>query len=643
LSLKHLRRAAPGLVAAVCLVLAPSALASTLTKDGGKVVWTADGGYQDQLRVYQSSPNQISIYTYGYEYATDNSDQITIDPSAEPDCHDAYSATATTSTAVICDNVSSFQGSALDGDDALDASGLNTIPAALYGGTGSDFVGGGSADDTIDGGADDDNPSQYTNGYYAGLQGGGGADTITGGDGNDAIWGGWGYFNSGSSTDGYYSPDGNDTISAGDGIDYVNGEDGNDNIDGGPGNDGGQSFNGGFAVKPSSSSPSTDGCGVCFGSGLVGGAGNDTINGGDGLDFIMGNSGDDTLNGGAGSDILLGDDGNDALNGGEGVDNLEGSAGADATDGGAGSDYLWEYDDQSADTDHGGSETDTLVYEDTAGPDGLALVTIDDQANDGAIQADAANNVASDVENVIVDDNNNQTPAKLIGNAGANVLQGDTGPDTIDGGAGPDRLVGNDGGDTFNSRDGYPDYVDCGSGADSVTADQFDTFEQCENVDVAQVASAYDVSQPPPPPPPAVDITPPHTTVTSRSTFTVDELLKGINVTVDCNEECQGSVRLLGVQPPGSVTFSRSNGFNTTLARTSLKYKAGKRTVRVRACEKKPGGPQSKQCLARLKKTANQRLKNHTKFSLKIYVITLDHRGNRTEKSKVVSIKRNKS
>lgn len=62
---------------------------------------------------------------------------------------------------------------------------------------------------------------------------------------------------------------------------------------------------------------------------ILGGAGNDTIDGRDGNDLIEGEGGDDRLEGGAGNDTLLGGEGNDTLIGGEGDDRVTGGAGAD--------------------------------------------------------------------------------------------------------------------------------------------------------------------------------------------------------------------------------------------------------------------------------------------------------------------------
>jgi Ca2+-binding RTX toxin-like protein len=67
---------------------------------------------------------------------------------------------------------------------------------------------------------------------------------------------------------------------------------------------------------------------------LIGLGGQDTLSGGDGIDFIFGGIGDDLLHGGNQPDFLFGDAGNDTLNGGQSHDILfadnEGSIGGDA-------------------------------------------------------------------------------------------------------------------------------------------------------------------------------------------------------------------------------------------------------------------------------------------------------------------------
>jgi len=86
---------------------------------------------------------------------------------------------------------------------------------------------------------------------------------------------------------------------------------------------------------------------------MTGGAGYDTIYGGDEPDLIYGQGGNDYLSGGAGNDTLLGQTGDDTLIGGDGNDLLAGSFGNDDMDGGDGNDTL--ADARGADTVLGGA------------------------------------------------------------------------------------------------------------------------------------------------------------------------------------------------------------------------------------------------------------------------------------------------
>jgi hypothetical protein len=72
----------------------------------------------------------------------------------------------------------------------------------------------------------------------------------------------------------------------------------------------------------------------------------------------------------------------------------------------------------------------------------------------------------------------------LQGAGGNDVLLGGVGRDRISGGAGFDVIGGAAGSDVIQSRDRTPDVVDCGAGADSVTADVIDSAAHCETVRV---------------------------------------------------------------------------------------------------------------------------------------------------------------
>jgi len=79
-------------------------------------------------------------------------------------------------------------------------------------------------------------------------------------------------------------------------------------------------------------------------------------------------------------------------------------------------------------------------------------------------------------------------------NTGGGVAWGETGRDTvlgsplgdvIDGGRGVDGVAAGDGDDKITVRDGRPEMVDCGNGADIVKGDRIDVLIGCESVSIA--------------------------------------------------------------------------------------------------------------------------------------------------------------
>lgn len=170
--------------------------------------------------------------------------------------------------------------------------------------------------------------------------------------------------------------------------------------------------------------------------GLVGTAGADVIAGRGGNDVISGDA-DDTVCGGHGIDeisgagIALGGPGNDALIGGAGDQVLFGGGGGDSIDADVGNDRA-----------NGGEGDDTI----TDGEDHCVEVCGDD------------------------------------------VFSGGPGDDHIAAGAGSDRALGGPGDDSVSvvdvsgSRDA--DFVNGGDGFDTCVVDQFDTYKNCEVVEV---------------------------------------------------------------------------------------------------------------------------------------------------------------
>lgn len=83
---------------------------------------------------------------------------------------------------------------------------------------------------------------------------------------------------------------------------------------------------------------------------IMGGRGNDLLEGRDGVDRLLGRHGNDVLLGGAGNDALYGGMGNDTLLGGSGEDVLTGGLGADLFVGSAGVNVVTDFSLQDGDT-----------------------------------------------------------------------------------------------------------------------------------------------------------------------------------------------------------------------------------------------------------------------------------------------------
>jgi hypothetical protein len=111
-------------------------------------------------------------------------------------------------------------------------------------------------------------------------------------------------------------------------------------------------------------------------------------------------------------------------------------------------------------------------------------------------------------------------------------------------------------------------------------------------------------------------------------------------VSFSCNEDCALSLRLLAQQSSGRATFSRARGYNVVVGRRSVGFGKSKRNVKVRPCERKQGGPQSKACLKRFKKALNARLDKSGKVTMKLRSVVTDRAGNRATKIRTITIKR---
>jgi uncharacterized repeat protein (TIGR01451 family) len=146
---------------------------------------------------------------------------------------------------------------------------------------------------------------------------------------------------------------------------------------------------------------------------IFGGAGNDILVGGGGNDQIEGEDGNDTIVGGSGHDVLCGDNGRDVLVGGLGNDTLFGEAGNDVLAGSAGEDLLL-----------GGDGSDVL-------DGGVGNDRLYGQSGNDTLVGGVGNNV-------LVGGSGND---RLIARAGRNILIGGTGMDTLYGNAFDDILI----------------------------------------------------------------------------------------------------------------------------------------------------------------------------------------------------------
>jgi subtilisin family serine protease len=203
---------------------------------------------------------------------------------------------------------------------------------------------------------------------------------------------------------------GNDVIVAGDGNDTVNGNGGNDRI--------------------------------CAGNG------NDSVSGGTGTDFVLGDPGADLIRGDGDNDTLVGNAGGGDLNdlgdtivGGPGNDFIDGWAGNDTLVGGPGNDTI-----------RGAQDMDTVRYD--AAPAGVtaSLTTNTAAGGDGN---DTYDIFGGPIENIFGSNFNDL----LVGDAGNNVLRGLGGNDVLDGRAGNDVLGGGAGHDQLFGRLGNDIYV----------------------------------------------------------------------------------------------------------------------------------------------------------------------------------------
>ncbi len=306
-------------------------------------------------------------------------------------------------------------------------------------------------------------PSPESNSSVA-LTGGDGGDQLTVAADDGLVWGGGG----------------NDHVAGPRGRLELRGDDGDDRLTGGvneragvggilgqqlrggEGNDVLIGHDAGPAEFPYDGPLCYGGSGTVQDDDMLGGPGDDVLDGRGGYDILVGQEGNDRLDGGGGCDRVFGDlapsvslqsvdwgaPGDDVLDGGAGADELWGGPGADRLDGGGDNDTAID-GGPGADVLAGGGGTDTMSYANRTEP---ITATLNAVADDG--EAGEGDLIASGFERV----NGGAGNDVIVGDSAPNGLFGNDGDDTITGGGGVHDVVnGGAGNDFVNTLDGDPE------------------------------------------------------------------------------------------------------------------------------------------------------------------------------------------
>lgn len=200
---------------------------------------------------------------------------------------------------------------------------------------------------------------------------------------------------------------------------------------------------------------------------LVGGSGNDALNGTSAVNFIDGGPGDDAIDGGAGDDVLIGGDGDDTFYGGDAVD------GADLVNGGPGSDTVI-YAERTA------SISVTVcasTQNDGCAADTCACEPINGEAGEADVLANVENAQGGSAADTFIGDSSNNS---FFANGGNDVLHGNGGDDSLFGDDGEDEITGDDGDDYLDGAAGM-DQFDAGAGTgDICVVEAVENAKNCE-------------------------------------------------------------------------------------------------------------------------------------------------------------------
>ena len=371
----------------------------------------------------------------------------------------------------------------------------------LRGAAGRDGLSGGAGADTLDGGAGDKDTADYEN-SDAGVTVNLAAGTASGGHAQGDVLRNIERIRGSAHNDSLTGDASRNVLTGGAGADVLTGAAGADTLDGGDGDDDAVAYWGSDAGVTVNLATGTASGGHAQGDVL---RDIENLHGSDHNDSLTGDSQDNWLRGGAGADTLDGGDGDydwaaygdsDAgvnvnlaagtASGGHAtgdvlrnIENLHGSDHADTLIGDAGNNAFWG--GAGADTlDGGDGDDDWANY---WGSDaGVNVNPAAGTASGGHAQGD----VLRDIENLHGSDHNDS----LTGDSQDNWLRGGAGDDSLEGGAGNDTLTGGGGDDILTGGAGADHFrfVESGSGADTIT--DFDTDEDKLYLDTEEFADA---------------------------------------------------------------------------------------------------------------------------------------------------------
>lgn len=383
----------------------------------------------------------------------------------------------------------------------------------------------------------------------------------------------------------------------------------------------------------------------CFGFGPVG----DIVQGGYQSDVITTGNGNDHVDGdpccvftplalkGANPDLV----GTDVISTGAGDDSADGRGGnGDQVTLGEGDDLLFEGGNHgTGDTFDGGPGLDFIELYNLTGPSSETVFTPDNYTLDLATGAasrtnngggsdtavnfeDALTDIGNDVVNGTDGSNLISTPSGSGGGgidsnskaAGADggAFTGTPPPDndTVNGLGGADGIDVGNGNDTVEARDGFQDRVQCGAGADTVNADQFDILSLCEAVTIEERRAA------------GADIAAPDCKLSKvKGSYSRTAFFRGFNITVACNEGATLVIRLLASLKKG--LFAKAG--DVVLAEKTVQLTGASRTTKL-----KP----SKKVTRRLRKKG---------FKGRVEVEARDQYGNRSLEQKSLKVKKPKA